>query len=171
MNFSCIAEDEMRAMYRDAADKKNMIVVLSELTLSTHDEVMEFLGVERPTKRKRPKRRGSVDRERAMQLWKKGLCDGAIAKELCVCRSGVQRWRSGAGLPPNLLPRPAGKVERVRSRILELYKQGLDDVEIGKLTELHPNSVGRWRKENGLPPNGTRGGDRRRKKGKKTDES
>lgn len=170
MNFSCVSPDEIRAMYRDAADKKNMIGVLAELTLSTKDEIIAFLGVTYvPSARRKSRVYSPLDVERARKLYDKRLNDREMAQELRVSKSTVQRWRGINNLPPNT-PSTAkvnkgtpGKAEAAHDRCMELYQKGLQDAEIGAALRMSKNTIFKWRKRNDLPPNGKRGGYRERK--------
>lgn len=171
MNFTCLAEDEIRAKYRMAKDKADMLQVLAELTASSQKEIAEFLGVDEPSgvKRKYTKPKGSINQERAWELYRQGLNDKEMAEQLGVTRSGVNSWRHKHGLP--MIGVNPVAVKGSDEERMALYQQGLEDPEIAKALGTSKSSVFCWRKKHHLPPNGKRGGNRRGKKGKKTNGS
>lgn len=172
MNFECLSEGEVRSMYLAAKNKSKALQIISDLTLSIKREVAELLGVNYVAHRKRPDRRGCLDAEKCKALYGAGATDKELAQELGVSNTTIVRWRHIHELPPNghgLAPRRVGaprlsKIETRKIKYMELYKQGLQDAEIGKICGVQKSTVYHWRKQVGLPPNGARGGNRREKK-------
>lgn len=76
MNFAVISPFEVMHKYKYAKNKENMIGVLADLTVSTKEEVREFLGV----KKKERKKPVKMDRIEVRRLYDQGLGDGDIAK-------------------------------------------------------------------------------------------
>lgn len=152
MNFVVISPFEVRHKYKYAKNKENMIGVLADLTVSTKEEVREFLGV----KKKERKKPVKMDQIEVRQLYDQGLGDGDIAKKLGVSRTSIVNWRQNNSLPRN--KEEERKCVRITDNRMELYEMGLNDKEIAEAVGVGKDSVYKWRKRNGLPPNATRGG-------------
>lgn len=96
-----------------------------------------------------------AEERRRIRLYRAGLTDGEIAREVGVTVSAVGYWRRSRGLPPN---RPRGRrggrlspeEERIR---MVLYKRGLSDYAIGKILGRSRTCIRAWRLKKGLPPN------------------
>ncbi len=102
------------------------------------------------------------------RLYNLGLSDGEIAERSRpkVNPHAVLGWRRARGLPPNrkrLSPLPKEQ-EELR---LDLYKQGLNDAEIAKITGRSQPAICYWRRFRGLPPNVPRGAPGRNRKADK----
>lgn len=159
-------------MYLASKNKSKALQIIADLTLSTKREVAELLGVNDVAHRKRPARCGCLDAEKCKALYSGGSTDKELAQELGVSNTTIVRWRHIHELPPNghgLIPGKVGtprmsKIELRKIKYMELYKQGLQDAEIGKICGVQKGTVYNWRKQLGLPPNGKRGGNRRKKK-------
>lgn len=158
MNFSCLSEAEVRYRYRMADDKVAIIRVLAELTCSKQEDMMEFLGVEKP-KRKEPKK---LDHEKALKLYTQGLNDADISRRLNVSDNAVHLWRRRNKLPSNYKPYAREEEEKR----MALYRQGLNDTEIGKAVGVSHSCIAEWRRVRGLAAN-IRPGQYNRKKMKK----
>lgn len=154
MIFDCLTPDEVRAKYEraEAGDKEYVIGVLADLTVSSREEVRLFLGV-RKKARKKPV---ALDTTVAKRLYDIGYSDKQIAERLGTTRGAVTRWRNINGLMPVI----SGDIKKCDR--MDLYEAGLIDSEIAKLTGVSRNCIFAWRKKRGLPPNGTRGGRRRK---------
>lgn len=59
--------------------------------------------------------------------------------------------------------RVARWTEEQQEQLYRLYALGLSDREIGRQMEVHHGRVGRWRRDQGLPPN-SQGGRKRKEK-------
>lgn len=152
MNFVVISPFEVRHKYKYAKNKENMIGVLADLTVSTKEEVREFLGV----KKKERKKPVKMDQIEVRRLYNQGLGDGDIAKKLGISRTSIVNWRQNNSLPRN--GEEEWKCGRITDNRMELYEMGLNDKEIAEEVGVGKDSVYKWRKRNGLPPNATRGG-------------
>lgn len=93
-----------------------------------------------------------------------GLSDSKIAELLGTSTQDVANWRNRNNLPPTLsAPRKFGDgflVEDYSDEIMALYKAGMSDVQIGMAIGCHRTSIGKWRRQRGLPANGARYDDR-----------
>ncbi len=94
MTFSCLSKEEVRERYRKAQNKKAIIKVLAELTLSSPKEVKAFLGL--PI--------AQNNHEARMALYLEGKNDHAIGDALDCAPHEIYSWRKKHGLPPNANP-------------------------------------------------------------------
>lgn len=92
-----------------------------------------------------------------MQLYEEGHGDPYIAKRFNMTRGAVYSWRKRNGLPANhkqgMNEKPAKKKKRDDVQLMKLYEYGLGDQELAELTGVSKETVRRWRRDNGLPPN------------------
>ncbi len=98
---------------------------------------------------KHKKRRRKIDTEFALRLYRSGMLDREIARELGVSANAVNCWRKGEGLPSNAPPRRTPDGEAIRA----LHAQGLNDREIGRQLDMRAVAVCKWRHKHGLPSN------------------
>jgi len=93
--------------------------------------------------------------ERMMELYKTGLPDSQIAKELGLVDQGlVCKWRARYNLPANGNKRPQPKFDYKKAR--ELYDQGQNDRVIAEAMDVDRSQVYQWRKREQLEPNACR---------------
>lgn len=154
MTFMCMSPEECRKKYEQADDKREMIIVLSDLTCSTPKKMAAFLGTQWPIRKG-----GDLDEEKALRLFKAGRTDKQIALACDVHAYRIEQWRK-----ENELSRVARR-NYTDAQIEELYAQELSDVVIAEKLNIHPSSVRNWRCARGLPPFYKR---RRKKKGTAT---
>ena len=157
MTFSCISPEDVRAKYNAAEDKNYILGVLADLTASTKYDVRIFLGI---SKGRLPGRKppGTMDPVVARQLYDEGYSDSQIGDILGVARQTVGCWRRKSGLTVH------NPVVTVEDNRMELYYKGMTDPDIARAVGVTQAVIWRWRTRKGLPPNGTRGGNRRKKK-------
>lgn len=99
MVFSCLTEDEVRYKYKKADDKEMMIKVLADLTVSTVDEMTDFLGV---TSQKQNGRKSCfLDQKLARKYYDAGMLDTEISKAMGVSKHTIKSWRARKGLISN----------------------------------------------------------------------
>ena len=98
---------------------------------------------------KRKKKRRKIDTEFALRLYRSGMLDREIARELGVSANAVNCWRKDEGLPSNAPPRRTPDGEAIRA----LHAQGLNDREIGRALDMRAVAVCKWRHKHGLPSN------------------
>lgn len=96
------------------------------------------------------------------KLYKQGLSDSKIAKEVGCSRLMVFAWRQRNQKPTNNPKTPKVAVnkqagERIPSnkkvdddRARELYDSGLDDKEIGEVMGISPSTIAAWRHRHNL---------------------
>lgn len=92
--------------------------------------------------------------EKKKNLYLSGLSDGEISRILHLTASTILACRKRSGLAPHF-KRGGHRSEKdhVMEERMILYREGMNDHEIGKIQQVSPTSVLRWRKRNGLPPN------------------
>lgn len=103
-------------------------------------------GWEKP---KRKKNRRKIDTEFALRLYRSGMLDREIARELGVSATAINNWRKDEGLPSNAPPRRTPDGEAIRA----LHAQGLNDREIARQLDMRAVAVCKWRHKHGLPSN------------------
>ena len=97
---------------------------------------------------KRGGRKPKINEARALQLYRQGLNDGEIAKELGMSDSAVGSWRRRMALPVNKhVYAPRG------DQMLHLYRQGMTDAQIAEEMGVRAKSVAKWRSKGELPAN------------------
>ena len=99
MVFSCFTEDEVRYKYKKAEDKEMMIQVLADLTVSTVDEMVDFLGV--TIKKQKGRKRNVLDQKLARKYYDAGMLDTEISKAMGVSKHTIKSWRARKGLISN----------------------------------------------------------------------
>lgn len=95
-----------------------------------------------------------IERER---LYNAGLSDMEIANEQNIHCATVQAWRHNNNLPPNFeqkqeMPISEDLKDSEENR-MKLYKEGLSDMEIARIFNLHYSTIHKWRMLKNLPPN------------------
>ena len=96
-------------------------------------------------------------KEQAEKLYREGKTDREIAEAVGVGHSTVQSWRSKRlKMPPNPDKRGTKPIFDWK-RAEELYRKGMNDIEIGKALGCSTTAVWRWRYKHELFPNGRRG--------------
>lgn len=99
MVFSCLTEDEVRYKYKKADDKEMMIKVLADLTVSTVDEMTDFLGV--TSQKQNGRKRCFLDQKLARKYYDAGMSDKEIARIIGVSKYTVKSWRKREQLVSN----------------------------------------------------------------------
>ena len=99
MVFSCLTEDEVRYKYKKADDKEMMIKVLADLTVSTVDEMTDFLGV--TSQKQNGRKRCFLDQKLARKYYDAGMFDTEISKAMGVSKHTIKSWRERKGLISN----------------------------------------------------------------------
>ena len=99
MNFSVLTEEEVRYKYKRADDKETMIKVLADLTISTVDEMVDFLGV--TIKKQKGRKRNVLDQKLARKYYDSGMLDTEISKAMGVSKHTIKSWRARKGLISN----------------------------------------------------------------------
>ena len=100
-----------------------------------------------PTKHGRRVKR--MDRKSIETLYWEGLRPVDICRRLDISRMTYYRWKKERGIPS--LPKWDHR------EAMELYENGLVDREIGELCGVSGQTIGNWRRGEGLPANGNRG--------------
>lgn len=172
MDFSCLSPHEVHQRYEQAANKRTIIPILAEMTCSTSNEVREFLGLQIPKKRKVVHKRYTVEQwNKALEMYQAGALDVEISDETGISRTTVLHWRSRNGYPSNYdRKKPKGINGNLSAEAnnlrMKLYEEGLVDIEIANKVGCSQSSIYQWRKRRGLPPNGTVGGNHKKRRWK-----
>lgn len=146
MTFAVMSPKEIEEKYRRADSKAEILQVLADLTVSTPEEVAEFLGVPCSYSAYSGKGRpAEFSHAQAKQLYDLGFTDAQIANELGVSRRTINRWRQKEGLEGRM------PVVLDAEQAMELYQQGLRDGEIAQKIGVSKSRVWSWRKKMGLP--------------------
>ena len=85
------------------------------------------------------------DWELGLQLYRRGMSDVQISRQLGCSVNTVTNWRNRRELPANY---PAPRIDWTLAR--QLYDEGLNDCQIAAKLHCHEASVMEWRKKNGL---------------------
>lgn len=117
-----MTDSEIRAEYNTAKSKRKQIGVLADLNGCSHDEMiakLKELGCEIPPAPERKKRPyGKLDQAKAMELYKTGMSQREMAKELGVAQSTVRSWlyreRLLESMQPKEEPAPALKADLLK---------------------------------------------------------
>lgn len=81
--------------------------------------------------------------EKRMELYRQGLNDCQISRELGVTDTSIRLWRKARGLPSN---RPVNRLTPEQAALrMQMYEAGASDREIGEALGLNPNNVNVWR--------------------------
>lgn len=67
-----------------------------------------------------------LDKEMALDLYNRGLCDRDIAEECGVKSATVGEWRRKQGLPPNKPPKPTGEMSSIARDNAEARRLGMN---------------------------------------------
>lgn len=150
MNFDVIKPDEISIMYQQAANKREMVKILSQLTCSDENDICDILGI--PHVKKRTVK--CFDEEKALEMYNNGATEKEIAKAFGVACVTVYAWKLKAGLVQHS-PEREKRFETVR----KLYDLGLTDPQISEKTGLSIQMIYLWRRENALKANWSPGKD------------
>jgi len=90
--------------------------------------------------------------EKRMKLYKKGLCDEDIAKEVNNHVSTIRYWRIKNGLEPNPTAKDLENAKLDKKR-MKLYLKGYTDYQIAKSTNTSHGYIYNWRTKKGLENN------------------
>lgn len=94
----------------------------------------------------------SADQEKArMELYRKGLNDCQIGRELGIDSNSIFMWRKSRGLPPCRTRHQLTEEEMARRQTL--WEEGKTDSEIAEALGIHVSAVREWRYRAGLPCN------------------
>lgn len=105
----------------------------------------------------------TVDSEKALELYKKGATDTAIARELEVPPRVIYRWRKRHELESRNLRGPSNVDKRHGQSafdvpdVMEAYRAGESDAVLARMVGCSTSAARSWRKSRGLPPNNNRG--------------
>lgn len=94
--------------------------------------------------------RGSMTPEmeqRALELYRTGMADPAIARDLGVSATLVRKWRNSNKLPSNF--KPHQKIDY--DAAARMYQQGKNDKEIAAAFGADRRTIATWRQKHGLP--------------------
>lgn len=172
-------DTELSISFRQAKDKREQIGVLSDLTMTSPQEIAErldrlglldgtglrpeqfsdhYIAVEPAYGRRRPyKPRGAkavqIDLERGREMFEAGATDEEIAATFGVRPYRVAEWRSQHGLT-----RTRGGDRTKRSvlppidelRAMDLYREGYDDLAMSEALGVTVRRVQNWRLRMGL---------------------
>ena len=97
-----------------------------------------------------PKRYGSFDTQKALELYKQGKNDGEISVAVGVSRQTIGTWRHELGLPPHAAG-PGVVYKYDWDKALTLYDKGCTDEQIAKALGCKPDTVYKWRRRESLP--------------------
>lgn len=92
-------------------------------------------------------------REKALRLYEAGATDSEIAEALGFARERVGKWRRRTLKKPPNKDRRGTEPRFDWKRARELYRQGLNDLQIARELKCHASTVWQWRNKNGLPVN------------------
>lgn len=150
MNFECMNKDEVRARYRQAKNKREMIDILCDLTCATKGEMKIFLGIEKESDNKPKQSRTKWNQELARNLYESGKTAREIAEAVGVSLTTINCWVSR-----NYKDRAAELRTEREKDFMELWDKGLNDNQISMVTGFSAPTVHLWRKKNGLSVNVT----------------
>lgn len=98
------------------------------------------------------KKNVSLDKEKAMELYKLGWSDKEISNGCNVAAATAQHWRNRMGLPVN-----DRKKTGLEQRMRALYDAGLTDRKIGEIVGKQRKTIASWRERRGLPSKWAKG--------------
>lgn len=154
-----MSDAEIRESYTQAADPKKQIQVLADLNATSVKAMKEklremgLLTEEKTGRKKGPK--SDFDEKKAEELWLQGMNDTAIGEKLGCSAWRVSQWRNDKGLAVNR-KRKRGTYEAAEMdelRAMELYNEGLCDLDIAEALGVKKWKVGDWRRMMRLPAN------------------
>lgn len=106
-----------------------------------------------------------IDYKKVSELYKKGMTDAQIAKEVGCIKGTVRKWRAKNNLKPNLQVGMKSKIDS--DKAMEHYKLGKNDHEIANAVGVNADAVYYWRKIHKLPANHIQGSLKKPKSEKK----
>lgn len=143
IRFDTYTPAEIRRKYWNSKDKEFTFKALVDITCSTPKELADFLGIEPPERKNRPK--AKINPDRALELYNQGMNDSRIARELDVTRQAVHDWREANRLPVN---------KTTHEQRMAVYQKGLSDGKAAKELGIGKSTYREWRHKNGLKING-----------------
>lgn len=127
-----MTDTEIRAEYNTAKNKRKQVEILADLNACSHDEMiakLKELGCEIPEKpQKRPYRK--LDPVKAMELYKAGMSQREMARELGVAQSTVGSWLYRERLLKSMKPKEEPVEEKpavdpvLKADLLKYAKKG-----------------------------------------------
>ena len=130
-------EGEIVRYYLQAKDREAQVAILADLNLTTRSHILYILAQNGVNVHKR-----KLEDHELMRLYKDGLNDSQIARELGVSATAIKHWRIKNGL----------KVSK-----MDLWEAGKNDCQIAKIIGCTTSAICQWRKRNSLPRNCGRG--------------
>lgn len=143
-------EGEIVRDYLQAKDREAQVSILADLNLTTRSHVLDILA-----KHGLDVRRKNLEGNELMSLYKDGLNDSQIARELGVSATAIKRWRIKNGLDANFKRKKVSK--KNESLLMDLWEAGKNDRQIAEIIGCTPPAIWQWRKRNSLPRNCGRG--------------
>lgn len=98
----------------------------------------------------------TINSAKAMELYRGGLSDGEIARQMGVRTCDVLNWRRKKQLKPNIKRCRAGEVRGSKldtPEVMQMYRDGASDREIARRTGMSSSAVQAWRRVRELPAN------------------
>ena len=141
-------EGEIVRDYLQAKDREAQVAILADLNLTTRSHILDILSQNGVNVHKR-----KLGDHELMRLYKDGLNDSQIARELGVSATAINRWR--IKLDANFKRKKVSK--KNESLLMDLWKAGKNDCQIAKIIGCTPSTIWQWRKRNSLPRNCGRG--------------
>ena len=156
-----MSDMEILQRWNNALDKNAHVEILADLNavseLQMREKLLELGAEGLPELKSKRKKRKQVERapipkkmdeQRAMELYREGLCDLDISETLGVSKVTVCKWRNMMRLTPN--PQPKRRTTLRDEDAMALYKEGLCDLDIAERLDVGKNTVADWRKRKGL---------------------
>lgn len=141
-------EGEIVRDYLQAKDREAQVAILADLNLTTRSHILDILSQNGVNVHKR-----KLGDHELMRLYKDGLNDSQIARELGVSATAINRWR--IKLDANFKCKKVSK--KNESLLMDLWKAGKNDCQIAEIIGCTPSTIWQWRKRNSLPRNCGRG--------------
>lgn len=95
---------------------------------------------------------------RMLVLYRRGMNDRQIAREMSVTPDAVRYWRTRNQISPQCPTRPAVQLGEEPDARYALWQQGMGDKDIAAAVGRHPDVIRRWRGKHGLEPGNRRAG-------------
>lgn len=95
-------------------------------------------------------RRNVYYHDKYMELYKQGLSDVQLGKQMGISGTSIGSWRRKHGLPANAEKKQALS-QLQRDKIVQLNKEGFSDKEISIILGIHNSTVCRYREKMGIP--------------------
>lgn len=143
-------EGEIVRDYLQAKDREAQVAILADLNLTTRSHILDILSQNGVNVHKR-----KLEDHELMRLYKDGLNDSQIARELGVSATAIKHWRIKNGLDANFKRKKVSK--KNESLLMDLWEAGKNDCQIAEIIGCTPSAIWQWRKRNSLPRNCGRG--------------